>query len=430
MCANDLQIVEPAKIGPYILRGTVGDGAFSIVKLVYHETTHQFFACKIVPRSRINTESLQIRFEIEIRINQQMHHPGIVQLFDLLKDENNYYVIMEFCPNGELFQYIVDRNHLSEDEAKRLVRQILETLQYIHNTGVSHRDLKPENLLIDQEGRVKFSDFGLSRFIPKNGLVNTPCGSPCYASPECISGKPYNGRTTDVWSVGVILYAMLTGQLPWTKRNQTQLFAQIKRGEYQIPTFLSEDCRNFITGLMTVDINKRLTIEDALKHSWLADTNSVFDGSNNNIGCVSLRTVDKYFCRELTDDELSQLGLIKTASSENFSITSTLKYIIDGSNLPIIRNTKDANKSHDYPIPDISKPQPHKRTMPRPQYSKGSIGNSISSTLRSSTALRTVTASGSRKTPVQKSPQQQQTTLIRKSVVAKPQVGKKSVVHK
>ena len=228
---NALKVVEPKKIGPYILRGTVGDGAFSVVKLVCHEQTHQYYACKIVPRSRIATESLQARFEAEIRINQQLHHPGIVHLFDMLKDENNYYIIMEFCPNGELFQYIVDRNHLSEEEAKPFVRQILETLDYIHKQGISHRDMKPENLLMDQTGRVKFSDFGLSRFIPSNGLVDTPCGSPCYASPECISGRPYNGKTTDVWSFGVILYAMLTGQLPWTKRNQQQLFAQIKRGE-------------------------------------------------------------------------------------------------------------------------------------------------------------------------------------------------------
>ena len=225
MSEGEIDAVIPNKIGAYRMRAVVGDGAFSVVKLVYNEETQTYYACKIVPRSRINTKALQDRFELEIRINQQLHHPGIVKLFDLLSDENNFYVIMEFCQSGELFQYIVDRGPLSEQDARPFVRQILECLEYIHRQNVTHRDLKPENLLLDQLGRVKLSDFGLSRFLGKDGLVETPCGSPCYASPECISGAPYDGKTTDVWSVGVILYAMLTGQLPWTKRNQAQLFA-------------------------------------------------------------------------------------------------------------------------------------------------------------------------------------------------------------
>ena len=300
-----VSIICPKQIGPYVFRGTMGDGAFSVVKLVLNQNTNNFYACKIVPKKRINTESLRTRFEAEIYINQQLHHPGIVELFDLLKDENNYYIIMEFCPNGELFQYIIDRTRLSENEAKPFIRQILETLQYIHSMNISHRDLKPENLLISQTGMIKFSDFGLSNFIPRSGLLETPCGSPCYASPECISGKPYDGKSTDVWSCGVILYAMTTGQLPWTKRNQTQLFAQIKRGEYEIPNFLSDKCRNFIKGLLTVDISKRLTIEEALNDEWLRSTPvqyvSFFSNQKSPASkqivpaCITLRKVDIFF---------------------------------------------------------------------------------------------------------------------------------------
>lgn len=315
--------VIPDRIGPYILRGTVGDGAFSVVKLACHEETHQFFACKVVPKTRLNTQNLRERFEIEIRINQQLNHAGVVQLYDLLKDTNNYYVIMEFCPNGELFQHIISHANLTEDEAKRFIRQILETLAYIHSQSITHRDLKPENLLLDQAGRVKLSDFGLSRVIPPDGLVNTPCGSPCYASPECISGKPYNGKTTDVWSVGVVLYAMLTRQLPWTKRNQTQLFAQIKRGEYTVPSYLSPDCASFIRGLMTVDTSARLTIEQALAHPWMAGVPVQFGEGPD--GIVSLKCVDRFFERDVSEPDLLDIQLPREMSMVEISLGKTIR---------------------------------------------------------------------------------------------------------
>lgn len=161
---DELQVFAPKKIGKYNFQGTIGEGAFSVVKLVQHCESREYFACKVVPKSRIQTSHLHARFEAEIRINQQLHHPGIVEMYDLLHDELNYYIIMEFCPNGELFQYIIDKQHLSESEAQPIFRQILETLEYIHSMGISHRDMKPENLLIDKVGHIKISDFGLSRF--------------------------------------------------------------------------------------------------------------------------------------------------------------------------------------------------------------------------------------------------------------------------
>ena len=314
MSEGEIDAVIPNKIGAYRMRAVVGDGAFSVVKLVYNEETQTYYACKIVPRSQINTKALQDRFELEIRINQQLHHPGIVKLFDLLSDENNFYVIMEFCQSGELFQYIVDRGPLSEQDARPFVRQILECLEYIHRQNVTHRDLQPENLLLDQLGRVKLSDFGLSRFLGKDGLVETPCGSPCYASPECISGAPYDGKTTDVWSVGVILYAMLTGQLPWTKRNQAQLFAQIKRGEYTIPEYLTEPCRSFISGLMTVDNRKRLTIQQAYAHEWLSGVPQQYPEYEAPTRIVSLRVVDRFFRRDKSYSELQNIEIQRDAS--------------------------------------------------------------------------------------------------------------------
>ena len=256
--------------------------------------------------------NLEARFENEIRINQQLHHPGTVQIFDLLKDDDNYYIIMEFCPHGELFSHVVDQGRLDENAAKFFISQVIYALQYVHSLGICHRDLKPENLLLDQGGHVKISDFGLSRFVGSDGLVSTPCGSPCYASPECVSGQPYDGRKSDIWSVGVISYAILTGQLPWTKRNQHQLFEQIKRGEYTIPSYLSESCRSFISGLMTVDCEHRMTLEQALNHPWLADipppSLNMYDEIPVEEGMKhpSLRKLDLFFDKELQLDRFEE----------------------------------------------------------------------------------------------------------------------------
>ncbi|OHS98943.1 CAMK family protein kinase [Tritrichomonas foetus] len=316
----------PSSIGQYEIRGTVGEGAFSVVRLAYSPKTKQYYACKVIERLRLKHNDLENRFQSEIRVHQQMHHPGIVQLIDILNDEHFYYVLVEFCPGGELFQHIVDSGKLQEEQAKPILKQILEAVQYIHKMGVSHRDLKPENLLLDEFGHTKISDFGLSRFLDPNGLAATPCGSPCYASPECISGNPYDGRTSDCWSVGVILYAMVTGQLPWTKRNQTQLFEQIRRGEYVIPGYLSGMCRNMISSLMCVNNKKRLTAEQALQHPFLSGVVVPLENMLENVfPLVSLQKVDRFFGENEEDVKVVIKRSINT--TEKLEFDTALKII-------------------------------------------------------------------------------------------------------
>ena len=290
-------IIAPNQIGPYRFKGTIGEGAFSVVKVAQHEITNQFYACKIVPKNRLKDPDLEERFIAETRINQQMHHINVVQICDLLKDDINFYIFMEFCPGGDLFHFIIDRGKLTESEAKIIILQILRAIHYVHNLGVSHRDLKPENILLDSNGNAKVSDFGLSKFIGPNGLVITPCGSPCYASPECLSGQPYDGRTTDIWSIGVILFALVTGRLPWTKKNQSQLFQQIRTGDYTIPLVLTADCKDIISKMLTVDCKARITDLDAINHPWFSDVNLLQKDVNsvNVSGQISLRIVDRFF---------------------------------------------------------------------------------------------------------------------------------------
>lgn len=246
------------------------------------------------------------RFEQEIRVQQQMRNENIVQLLDLYQDSLNFYIIIEFCPNGELFGQIVSKTKLSEDEARIFFRQILCGLAYIHSMDVAHRDLKPENILIDENGRAKISDFGLSKYVGSNGMVSTACGSPVYVSPEVISGKPYDPKKSDMWSAGIIFYAMVTGQLPWTKRNKIQLYNQIKKAEFVIPKDLSEDCIDFIKSMVNLDTKKRLTAKQALEHRFMrkepqSSLPKLVTNNNNTkpMPIVSLRKLDLFFEKEL-----------------------------------------------------------------------------------------------------------------------------------
>ena len=302
-------IETPPFIGNYEFKGTIGVGSFAVVKLVLDTITNQIFAAKVIPRTKMNVGNTAQRFEHEIRIIQQLIHPGIVQLYDLLKDDNNYYIIMELCTNGELFQQIIENGRLSELEAKYYMRQILEALSYLHGLGICHRDIKPENILIDENGNIKISDFGLSRFVNRSGLAKTPCGTPCYTSPECIKGGSYDGRKSDMWSCGVVCFAMLTGQLPWTKRNQRQLYEQISKADFIIPGYISDSARRFIRSLMDPNPQLRLDVQQALNHDWILGAPAKQQQSNVCHNIVTLRQVDKFFGRDKSDLSLKDLQL-------------------------------------------------------------------------------------------------------------------------
>ena len=266
---KNMSLDIPDSIGDYKFVGCLGQGTFSLVFLVVNCRTGEERACKLIPRIIIEANKLQQKFEAEIRINQQLHHPNIVQCIDLSQDDHNYYIFMEYCKGGTLFNFIENNYVTSEEMAGYCITHILRGLQYLHKLGIAHRDLKPENILIDENGTLKISDFGLSRFVGNNGLVTTPCGSLCYASPECLSGYPYDGRMSDLWSCGVILYASLMKYLPWISSSDEAIHKQIKNGEYKIPSTLSENCQSFIRGLLTVNTSKRLTIEQAFQHPFL-----------------------------------------------------------------------------------------------------------------------------------------------------------------
>ena len=155
------------------------------------------------------------RVRREIKILKSLRHPNIIQLYEIIEDMENIYLIMEYASKGELFNYIVEHTKLQETEACRLYQQIISAMEYFHRLNIAHRDLKPENLFLDDNFNIKVGDFGLSNYFGSDCLLKTSCGSPCYAAPEMISDRPYSGITVDIWASGVVLYAMLCGYLPF-----------------------------------------------------------------------------------------------------------------------------------------------------------------------------------------------------------------------
>ncbi|OHT01746.1 CAMK family protein kinase [Tritrichomonas foetus] len=266
---DEFQIEIPLHFGHYDYVRTIGSGSFSVVALVTERNTHQQFACKICSRQLIITKNIFDRFEREVRIMQSFCHPSLVQLCDVVYDQNLIYLIMEYCLNGELFQVIADHGRLNEELSRKMFSQIVDGMAYIHSRDIVHRDLKPENILLDADMNAKISDFGLCHQVDDKSLLKTPCGSPFYAPPEILSSQPYDGKSSDVWSLGVVLYTMVTGALPWKETNQIQLFQQIIDANFTIPRNLSPQLRDLISRLMRPDPADRPPMTEIAKHPWL-----------------------------------------------------------------------------------------------------------------------------------------------------------------
>ena len=258
----------PAVIGKYNFGQTIGKGSFSLVKMAQNTETRQKYAVKIIPKTNINTDADMERFEREVKVIIKMSHPGIIKIHDFLVDSNFFYLIMDFCGGGTLLSQLGNGKELNEEGAKPLFKQILETISYIHEQGIAHRDLKLENVLMDEFGHIKIIDFGFSRFADPGQMFATPCGSPAYAAPEVILGEQYDGRMADMWSLGVMLFGLITGELPWKGSNQIQVFKQIKNAEFEIPDGVSAFGKDLIKKLLVPEPNLRLTAAECLGHPW------------------------------------------------------------------------------------------------------------------------------------------------------------------
>lgn len=256
-------------IDDYTLKETLGKGTFGKVKLAIHNASGEKVAIKILEKDKIVDLADVQRVNREISILKIVHHSNIVQLYEIIETKQEIYMITEYAEGGELFDYIVKHKRLKEREAKVFFKQILSGVDYIHKLNIVHRDLKPENLLLDKKNCIKIVDFGLSNKHAAGQLLQTACGSPCYAAPEMIAGKKYHGPTVDVWSCGVILYAMVCGYLPFEDPNTICLYKKILHGDYSVPGHLSSEVKDLLKNILKTDPRARYTIRDVMRHPWM-----------------------------------------------------------------------------------------------------------------------------------------------------------------
>ncbi|KAI1898697.1 hypothetical protein AGOR_G00075040 [Albula goreensis] len=269
-CRNSVATTaeEQPHIGNYRLLKTIGKGNFAKVKLARHVLTGKEVAVKIIDKTQLNSSSLQKLFR-EVRIMKLLNHPNIVKLFEVIETEKTLYLVMEYASGGEVFDYLVAHGRMKEKEARAKFRQIVSAVQYCHQKCIVHRDLKAENLLLDADMNIKIADFGFSNEFTLGNKLDTFCGSPPYAAPELFQGKKYDGPEVDVWSLGVILYTLVSGSLPFDGQNLKELRERVLRGKYRIPFYMSTDCENLLKKFLILNPSKRGSLEQIMKDRWM-----------------------------------------------------------------------------------------------------------------------------------------------------------------
>lgn len=259
----------------YEIKDDLGKGAFSVVKLGINKKTGEKVAIKVIDKKSASTEQDEKRLKTEVEILKKVKHPNIVCLKDMFETPEKLFLVMELVTGGELFDKIVEKGQYSEKDASIIVKNMLSALEYLHSINIAHRDLKPENLLLKggvTDTDVMLSDFGLSKIIGVESMMETACGTPYYVAPEVLSATGYD-KEVDLWSVGVITYLLLCGFPPFYGESLPEVFEQIMKAEYDFPepywNDISQDAKDLIGKLLVVDAHQRLTATGALQQPWI-----------------------------------------------------------------------------------------------------------------------------------------------------------------
>ncbi|KAI9485501.1 MAG: kinase-like domain-containing protein [Benjaminiella poitrasii] len=263
-------------VGCYTLGETIGKGSYGKVKLGMHKLTRRRVAIK-----QINKQHAHLMAR-EIHHHRQLHHPNIVSLYEILSTETNIYIVSEHCAHGDLFDALSRHGRFDEFQVRSWFLQLLDAIQYCHLLGIIHRDLKLENILLDENDNVKICDFGFARQTDKNQLLKTFCGSLAYSAPEVIQHQNYSGPATDIWSLGIILFILLAGELPFDDDCEFTLQKKVVNIDYIIPSFFSEDVADLIRHILKLNPYERLSISQILQHPWLTNQSQTSNQSNHN----------------------------------------------------------------------------------------------------------------------------------------------------
>ncbi|KAF7260023.1 hypothetical protein EG68_02752 [Paragonimus skrjabini miyazakii] len=259
---------NPSRVGKYSVLRTLGRGNFAQVKLAVHMTTGREVAIKMIDKTTLN-ENCRIKLSREIRVLKSLIHPNIVRLYEVIETTRNVYLVMEYAKNGEVFDHLMKHGRMDEKQARSIFRQLFSAVEYCHQKNIVHRDLKAENLLLDGQNNLKLADFGFANQFDSGCTLDTFCGSPPYAAPELLSGKKYHGPEVDVWALGVILYMLVCGKLPFEAYTLKELHTRVLSGKYQIPFYMSGACESMLKQMLVIDPKKRSTLKELMQQSWI-----------------------------------------------------------------------------------------------------------------------------------------------------------------
>ncbi|CAB0013878.1 unnamed protein product, partial [Nesidiocoris tenuis] len=318
------------RVGYYELEQTIGKGNFAVVKLATHVVTNSKVAIKIIDKTKLDEDNLKKIFR-EIQILTKLKHPHIIRLYQVMETEKTIYLVTEYACGGEIFDFMVKNGRISEREACKIFHQIVAAVSYCHSRNVVHRDLKAENLLLDANMNIKLADFGFSNNFEQGKMLMTWCGSPPYAAPELFLGVQYDGPKADIWSLGVVLYVLVCGSLPFDGDTLQLLKNKVISGKFRIPFFMSADCEQLIRQMLLIDPERRLSIKQIRSHKWMSQvpidpkTEILEDASCDSEPAVINNTVLDLM---LQLPDLTREGIIEAVQSNRFDHISAIYHLL------------------------------------------------------------------------------------------------------
>uniref|UniRef100_A0A4W5RNY9 Calcium/calmodulin-dependent protein kinase 1Da n=1 Tax=Hucho hucho TaxID=62062 RepID=A0A4W5RNY9_9TELE len=341
-------------------------GAFSEVVLAQERSTGKMFAVKCIPKKALKGKESSI--ENEINVLRKIKHENIVALEDIYESSNHLYLIMQLVSGGELFDRIVEKGFYTEKDASTLIRQVLDAVDYLHKLGIVHRDLKPENLLYfnpQDESKIMISDFGLSKMEGSGDVMSTACGTPGYVAPEVLAQKPYS-KAVDCWSIGVIAYILLCGYPPFYDENDSKLFEQILKADYEFDApywdDISDSAKDFIGSLMEKDPAKRFTCDQALRHPWIAGDTALCKNIHESVS----RQIRKNFAKSKWRQAFNATAVVR--HMRRLQLSSSMGHSMDSSHphppnsraaqMQNQRNQANQNQANQTPNQSSTQPSP------------------------------------------------------------------------
>ena len=344
---NNINDNSQTSVCEFLIGEKLGEGTFGTVRLGTNRQTGEKVAIKILEKSKMTKFDDKARLEREIKILKKIHHPNIVKLFCVIETDRQIFLIMEYIKGNEMFQYILVKKKLEEEEACNFFLQIINCIDYLNKIKVVHRDLKAENIIIEQKTKeIKLLDFGLSNTYSNSHLLSTACGSPVYAAPEMLEGKQYKGSTVDIWSAGIVLYYMLSGSFPFEDVSNDKLYKKIIKGKFEIPKSLSKNVKDLINKILIVNPIRRINIKDIKKHPWVLkyiEKNKNLENIFKNIGL----NIDKYIIpidEDIVDEinkkyNVDKVEIRKSIVYNTINDKNTLYYLM------LYKKCKDGNIS-------------------------------------------------------------------------------------